>query len=118
MVSALKDSVGKWGEEYAARFLVRQGMELLAKNLRTDVAEVDLLLTDENTLVLCEVKTRTSQRAGLAGEAIDAPRIERLRKTAEIVALDYPAFASVRVDALLIDVAADKISVTHIRGLE
>ena len=118
MVSALKDVVGVWGEEYATRFLVRQGFSLIARNLRTAIAEVDVVLSEENTLVLCEVKTRTSARAGIAAEAIDVHRIARLRKTAELLLPDFPEFQKVRVDAVLIDVSATALSINHIRGLE
>ncbi|MEY4322495.1 MAG: hypothetical protein RL410_276 [Actinomycetota bacterium] len=118
MTSALKDSVGLWGEEYAARFLVARGFTLLARNLRTDLAEVDVLLRDMNTLVLCEVKTRTSSRAGIAGEAIDVHRIQRLRNTAELLVVNYPECSSARVDAVLVDVKDCEISLQHIRGLE
>ena len=118
MASALKDSVGLWGEEYASRFLVKQGLIILGRNLRTLHAEVDILLADGETLIVCEVKTRTSTRAGIAGESIDTHRIDRLLKTTELLLSQFVDFSSARVDAVLIDVSDTNIQLQHVRGLQ
>jgi len=51
---------GRKGEAIAASYLVSQGYEILERNWRWKRAEVDLIARKDNTLVIVEVKTRTS----------------------------------------------------------
>lgn len=114
---ALKDSLGKWGERYATYILASQGFEILDLNLRTPAGEVDVLAKDDDCLVICEVKTRRGSRAGVAGEAIDTGRVERLRRIAEHMLCEFGAMRSARVDAVLIDITESAIAHLHVKGL-
>ncbi len=49
--------LGHRGERCAVRALRRAGYRILARNLRTPAAEVDILALDHDVLVLVEVKT-------------------------------------------------------------
>jgi putative endonuclease len=69
-------SLGRRGEEAAARFLKRKGYRLLARGHDSPLGELDLIAVDGRTIVFVEVKTRTSTDAGHPVEAID-PRKER-----------------------------------------
>ena len=62
----------------AARHLVEQGLVLLERNWRCDEGEIDLVLRDGATLVVCEVKTRTSLEVGTPHEAITDAKLARL----------------------------------------
>ena len=48
-------------ERVTAALLKFQGWEILARNLRTPHAEIDLLCADESGLVIVEVKYRSSE---------------------------------------------------------
>lgn len=52
--------LGSSGESQAALFLEKQGFEVIAKNYKTRLGEVDLIAIKANTVVFAEVKTRTS----------------------------------------------------------
>jgi putative endonuclease len=54
-------STGLKGEDEAARFLERSGFEIIDKNVRTRIGEIDLVARDGKTLVFVEVKTRRDQ---------------------------------------------------------
>jgi len=56
-----RHSLGSVGEQLAAEHFERLGYRVLARNYRTRFGELDLVATDEETIVFCEVKTR---RAG------------------------------------------------------
>ncbi len=75
-------ALGAYGELLAARFLSRQGLVLLDHNWRCPEGEIDLVLRDGRTLVLCEVKTRTSNDYGTPHEAIDRRKVDRMRRLA------------------------------------
>jgi putative endonuclease len=75
------------GEEVAARFLARRGLEILERNLRSRLGEIDLLARDGATLVFVEVKTRR-------GPAEDPPQAgvnARKRMRVARLALGYLA---------------------------
>lgn len=52
--------LGAAGEEHAARFLENLGFTIIAKNYRTKLGEIDLIIKKSNVVAFVEVKTRTS----------------------------------------------------------
>ena len=74
--------LGERGETIAARHLTQRGMVLLDRNWRCDVGEIDLVLRDGHVLVICEVKTRRTDRFGGPVEAVDRRKVDRLRRLA------------------------------------
>ena len=57
-----RQTIGKIGEEAALFFLQNKGYQLLVKNWRVRIGEVDLILRDRHELVFVEVKARTASR--------------------------------------------------------
>ncbi len=55
-------------------------MVLLDRNWRCDAGEIDLVLRDDDVLVVCEVKTRSSDAYGTPHEAVDPVKLERLKQ--------------------------------------
>lgn len=76
-------SLGAFGETYAARHLVRQGLVLLDRNWRCEAGEIDLVLREGRVLVVCEVKTRSSTAFGSPVEGVSERKAERLRRLAD-----------------------------------
>lgn len=60
---AERAALGRWGEEAAARRLIGEGYVILARNLRRNGHEVDILAEKDGVTVFCEVKTRTAAGA-------------------------------------------------------
>ena len=76
---AAKDVLGRRGEDLAARYLEQRGLVILSRNWRCRHGEIDLVATDSQRLVVCEVKTRSSTRYGEPTEAVDARKVARIR---------------------------------------
>lgn len=76
-------SLGRWGEEEAARFLLRLGMKILERNLRTPVGEIDLIARHGKILVFVEVKTRRSDAFGAPQEAVGPTKQRQIIRTAQ-----------------------------------
>jgi len=59
-------SLGRWGEDCAARYLEQKGYSIVGRNVRTPYGEIDLLVRKEESgsLVFVEVKTRASTTYG------------------------------------------------------
>ena len=67
--------IGELGEKVAAQYLVSQGLRVLWRNfVGIGGGEIDLVLRDGQTLVFCEVKTRTSMKWGRPADAVDAEK--------------------------------------------
>ncbi|MFH1096345.1 MAG: YraN family protein [Candidatus Desantisbacteria bacterium] len=50
--------LGQYGEDTAAKYLLKQGVKILEKNYRCGYGEIDIIAKDRDTLVFVEVKTR------------------------------------------------------------
>ena len=50
------EALGDYGERLAARHLGAAGLEVLARNWRCELGEIDLVLREGTTLVVCEVE--------------------------------------------------------------
>jgi putative endonuclease len=75
-------TLGRRGEDAAARFLKRLGYKILARGSRLASGELDLVALDGRTIVFVEVKTRTSADVGHPAEAVDANKQRRLTRLA------------------------------------
>jgi putative endonuclease len=76
-------SLGRAGEERAAAHYRAHGYVVLAQNWRAGRSgEIDLVVARDDVLVICEVKTRSSERFGLPFEAVDWRKQRRLRTLA------------------------------------
>lgn len=75
-------AVGDYGERVAVEHLKSIGMVVLATNWTCQFGEIDIVARDGATLVICEVKTRTSDRHGGPFEAITGQKATRLRRLA------------------------------------
>src|SRR5690349_15737574 len=79
------------------------GMEILARNWRCADGEIDVVARDGDTMVFCEVKTRSSTQFGAPVEAITACKAARLRRLAfRWLSEHRPGVADVRFDVVSI----------------
>ncbi len=103
---------GDRGEAQAAAFLEGQGCIILERNYCIRGGEVDIIFRDGETVVFCEVKTRTQGRFGSPAEAVVTSKQRRICRAA----LDYAyrkncIDESMRFD--IIEIVSDKIN--HIK---
>src|SRR5262245_50338456 len=94
--------LGRLGEQIAARYLEARGFEILERNLRSRLGEIDLVARDGATLVFVEVKTRRGHPADPPQAGVDARKRTRLAR----LALDYLARAWLRDLSCRFDVVA------------
>lgn len=80
--------LGKLGERYAARYLVKQGCSIVEKNFKASVGEIDIIARHDDTLVFTEVKTRSSSQFGSPLEAVDARKQRQIIRTAQVFLKD------------------------------
>jgi len=99
-----RQNIGNKAEALVASGLEDLGWVVLARNLRTPYAEVDLLCHDPaKVLVLVEVKARSILNWLEGEDNLGAPQRLRLARAAEWLALRSPPAQSVRIDLALVE---------------
>lgn len=75
-------SLGQEGEEVAAKYLLTHGFEILTRNYRTRLGEIDIIAKEKKTIVFVEVKTRTRIDFGYPAEFVTRSKQQKLIKAA------------------------------------
>ena len=76
--------LGKTGEDVALAHYLDSGYQMIARNWRCRVGELDLILSRDDVLVFCEVKTRRGTAHGGGVAAVTAIKQAKLRTLAEM----------------------------------
>lgn len=94
-------TLGKYGEQLAERYLRECGMQILERNWRCAEGEIDVVALDGDCLVVCEVKTRRGTGAGDPLEAVTWEKSLRLRRLAAVYLRSRPGTVpDVRIDVI------------------
>ena len=73
---------GAAAEGKAAEYLLRNGYELITRNYRCRLGEIDIIARDGDTICFIEVKARVSQAQGLPQEAVGDRKQRQISKAA------------------------------------
>jgi putative endonuclease len=113
------DGLGRYGEDVAVRYLAGAGMAILDRNWRCPAGELDIVAREGQTLVVCEVKTRSAGPFGDPIEAVTRQKARRLRRLAAM----WLQSSGVRVSDVRVDVVGVRrplrgaAQVEHLRGV-
>lgn len=75
---------GNFGEMVAAMYLEKQGFEIVERNFRCRLGEVDIICKKNNQIIFVEVKTRTTNNYGAPSEAVNKEKKNKIRKVAAL----------------------------------
>lgn len=104
---------GKQGEDLAVKYLETHGYRILDRNYTTDIGEVDIIATDNKTLVAVEVKSRLSLEYGTPAAAVGVNKIKKISQVTSQYIKQYRLFGvNVRFD--VIEVYLEDKKVNHI----
>ena len=103
--SPTKQQIGARGEDLACAELERQGLQILDRNWRCSVGELDIVAAEVGdggvTLVFCEVKCRSGLRFGHPLEAVTYAKLPTLRQLAAIWTRQHRIRAAqIRIDVI------------------
>jgi len=109
-----RHALGREVEARAAEHLERAGYRIVARNVRADGVEIDLVARRGRLVVFAEVKTRRSRRHGGPEEAVDGRKQARLVRGARawLAAHGRPG-ARARFDVLTVEPGPDGPAVRH-----
>lgn len=77
-------SLGRAGEDSAARFLLKKGYAILQTNYRTRYGEIDIIADNGGTLVFIEVKTRKGKFLETPLAAVTISKQRRISMAAQL----------------------------------
>ncbi len=109
-----RKKLGSRGEKIAAKFLRKQGYQIIEKNYRSRLGEIDIVAKEDESIVFVEVKTRRSTDFGLPEEALSYDKRRRLSK----LALGYLAHRRIKDTNCRFDMVSilmDTKKVKHIK---
>lgn len=110
----LHNILGNKGEEIAANLLISKGLKILERNWKIGDLETDIIALDGDTLVFCEVKTRTAGGFRKPEEAVDRDRQMRLTAGAQAYIRQKKLDNPWRFDIIAIEVAPGQRDILHI----
>jgi len=95
------------------------GFRILDRNWRSADGEIDIVAVERHTLVVCEVKTRSSVRYGTPLEAITRQKRSRLRRLAVRWLVAHGVlFDEIRIDVVgVLRAESGDFTVEHVRGV-
>jgi len=99
-----RQRLGGVAEERAAQHLRAAGLRLLHRNYRCRMGELDLVAREGDTLVIVEVRLRSSSRFGGAAASITHAKRRRIVRATRHLLARYPSLQKwpVRFDAVLV----------------
>jgi putative endonuclease len=110
--------LGKRGEDLATDYLAGTGLVVLSRNWRCRDGELDLVATDGERLVVCEVKTRSGTGYGEPSEGVTPAKAARIRRVAaEWLRVHKVGWCEIRFDILAVLCPPDgPVTVEHLQG--
>ncbi len=101
-------AIGRRGEDAAVRHLERLGLQLLERNYRCRGGEIDLVMLDGTTLVLVEVRLRSSSGFGGAAASVGPRKQRRFALAARHLMMTRPAYRRLqaRFDVVALEAGA------------
>ena len=111
-----RKSLGKAGEEFAERYLKRQGYAIVERNYRCPLGEIDLIALDRRAVVFVEVKTRRVDTSGAPLESVNGAKQRRLKRAAlYYLSRHHLQDRDVQFDVVGISLRSDPPAVSHVR---
>jgi putative endonuclease len=101
-------TIGRWGEETVAAYLIQRGYEIVARNARTPYGEIDIIARQDDITIFVEVKTLTSSKNFFPEQNVTVRKRNHMLACAEHYAAEHA------IDHWQIDV----IAVEGKQGLE
>ena len=115
---AVKDVLGRFGEDTAAAHLERAGLVLLERNWRCSEGEIDIIAVEGQVLVFCEVKTRSTAAFGSPAEAVTPVKLQRLGRLGARWLREHPgSWDGLRIDVVSVLRTPGGLVVDHLRSV-
>ena len=110
-------STGRYGEQLAKEYLIKQGYKIVESNKHfSKFCEIDIIALDKNTLVFAEVKTRKTTAFGLPQEAVTKTKYQNIKNGIYFYLQENPEYKKFRIDVISI-VLEPEIEIKHFKNV-
>lgn len=106
--------LGKEGEQLAVDFLQKHGYIVLEKNYRYLKAEIDIIAQKKDTIVVVEVKTRSTPDFGDPQDFVKPKQIQLLVKAIDYYIIENDLDVEIRFDIIAIIKNKQGIKIEHL----
>ena len=114
---AFHNELGKAGEQIATDYLQKKGYRIKARNWRYRKAEIDIIAEFDKTLVVVEVKTRSSNYFGNPHDFISKEKIRLLVLATDAYIAKNELALQVRFDIVSVLIPPQKkITIQHLEN--
>ena len=108
-------TLGRKGEDAAARFLEERGFTMLDRNWTSGKLEIDLVCRHGDTIVFAEVKTRGPGSMGLPGHGLTPAKQRNLVRAAALYLSRNNLWDSpCRFDFVAVTELGDRFDIEHV----
>ena len=112
-------AIGQEGETLAVDYLQSQGLQVIARNYRCRMGEIDIVATQKpDILIIAEVRLRSRRDYGGGAASVDWKKRCRILRTSRHLLMQQPQLAKLRVrfDVLAIQPDDGRHHIEWIRG--
>ncbi|HIV63822.1 MAG TPA: YraN family protein [Firmicutes bacterium] len=110
-MSDLNKFKGSSGERIAEEYLKKEGYDILARNFRTRLGEIDIVASKGEYLVFVEVKARKSEAYGFPSESVTYAKQRKISMVAsQYIKLNMYFGAAVRFDVIEVYLTEGRIN--------
>ncbi len=102
--------IGNIGENYTAKFLEKNGCEILKRNFTIKGGEIDIVAKKGDIIHFVEVKTRKPNPLVTGDEAIRPEKIKHIIKTAKVYVNRFNIDCSCVFDVAVVEVTGTKVT--------
>jgi len=106
-LSFVRLAVGRRGEELAVKYLMNKGYEILARNYRCKIGELDVVARHAQALIFVEVRSSSSLAFGWPHESVNKKKRAKLRLVAQYYIQSTCFKLPVRFDVIGISFGTD-----------
>lgn len=110
--SLTRQATGKQAEKLAQHYLKQRGLKVVDSNYHCRFGEIDLIMTDGDTLVFVEVRCRQANARVSAIESITASKMAKIHKTATWYLSQFDILPNCRFDVIAVTHNSSKIGYT------
>ena len=98
-----RKKLGEWGESVAAIHLQAKGYEIIKRNWRTSLGEIDIVARKEDGYIFVEVKTRRGRGMGSPEEGLTRKKSKKLVNLALIYMAEIELDTDWRIDLVAVE---------------
>ncbi len=102
------------GEERAAKYLKKQGYEIVVRNFQSRFGEIDIIAENKEYIVFAEVKARSENSIAEPKEFVDLRKQRKIIKTAEIFLSENITEKQPRFDVVEVKKEKGRYFINHI----